>query len=262
MHFNLEITKNCNQKCFYCFNDSGHADQKNELSLVEWKKVISEIHTLGHKSVHITGGEPFLHPNIIEILTHAIGLGLETTILSNGYKIAMLAEKHQTLFSKLKLAQISLDAMDPNVHNARRGFSGAFKDAIDAINSLQKVNVPIEISTTVSDQSLSQLIDIGRYCESIHASLIIRELIQEGRCQAFDANIDLNISLRKIKEILQLHCKANIVDDQFNYVVQSSERDKYVKNYGTVTVEASGKISGQYIKYYTINSLLNQLKVA
>ncbi len=262
MHFNLEITKNCNQKCFYCFNDSGHADQKNELSLLEWKKIISEIHSLGHKSVHITGGEPFLHPNIIEILTHAIEFGLETTILSNGYKIAMLAEKYPTLFSKLKLAQISLDAMGPDVHNARRGYNGAFKDAIDAINALLKVNVPIEISSTVSDQSLFELIDIAKYCESINASLIIRELILEGRGKNINAKKAFNISKEEIVKELYAHTTVTVVSDRFNYVVDNNKCNKYFKEFGTVTIDASGKIKGDGIKFINNHRILNQLTAA
>jgi MoaA/NifB/PqqE/SkfB family radical SAM enzyme len=262
MHFNLEITRNCNQKCFYCFNDSGSSHHKNDLSLTEWKNILSKIHALGHKSVLITGGEPFLHPDIIEILQHAIGLGLETSILSNGYKISAFVEKYPFLFSMLRLAQISLDAIDPEVHNMRRGYNKAFKDAISAINALQKVNVPIEISTTVSDQSLSQLIDVAKYCESIDASLIIRELIPTGRGKTIDTKRADNLTRKKIVRKLYAYTTANVVYDRFNYVADNDKCDKCFKIYGTVTVECSGVIKGNNVKSHTINSFLCQLKVA
>ena len=261
-HFNLEITKKCNQQCFYCFNDSGFTKSKDELSLEEWRNSISEIHNLGYKSVHITGGEPFLHPNIVEILSHSIELGLETTILSNGYKIPRLVEKHPTLFAKLKLAQISLDSMDAEIHNSRRGFKGAFKDALDAINALKRVNVPIEVSTTVSDQNILDITDIAKYCNSINASLIIRRLIQSGRAQSIEHSLKFNIQLEEIKEKLQSHTNVNIVSDKFNYVADDNEIDRFFKEFGTVTVDATGNIKGKYLKLFSLKSLLSQLKVA
>jgi MoaA/NifB/PqqE/SkfB family radical SAM enzyme len=261
-HFNLELTKKCNQKCFYCFNDSGYAKSKDELSLAEWKNSISEIHNLGYKSVHITGGEPFLHPNIVEILSHSIELGLETTILSNGFKISSLVDKHPSLFTKLKLAQISLDSMDAEMHNSRRGFRNAFKDAMDAINALKKVNVPIEISTTVSEQNLLHLTDIAKYCNLIKAALIIRPLIQAGRAQSIEHSTEFNIQLEGIKERLKSQVKANIISDKFNYVADEKESDRYFKEFGTVTVEATGNIRGEYMKSYILNNFLSQLKAA
>ena len=164
--------------------------------------------------------------------------------------------------SKLKLAQISLDAMDPDIHNARRGFNGAFKDAIDAINALQKVNVPIEISTTVSDQSFSQLIDIAKYCESINASLIIRQLVPEGRCSKEDARIVLNISLDEIKEKLRLYTKVIIVGDRFNYIANTGKLEEYFESYEAMTIGAVGEVRNGYMKNHSMNSFINQLKVA
>lgn len=261
-HFNLEITKKCNQKCFYCFNDSGYSQSKNELSIEQWKNSLSEISSLNFKSVHITGGEPFLHPNIVEILQHSIGLGLETTILSNGLRIKKLAEKNPYLFSQIKTAQISLDSMNPEMHNARRGFKNAFPDAINAITTFLKLNVPVEISTTVSEQNLQDLFDIGAYCKTIGASLILRPLISTGRANDLKHSDTFHSTLNKIIFELKKTLQVNVIEDRFNYVGDESMSDKFFKEFGTITVEANGKIRGISFKGTDIQNLLQLLKAA
>jgi MoaA/NifB/PqqE/SkfB family radical SAM enzyme len=261
-HFNLEITRKCNQKCFYCFNDSGYSKRSEEISLLEWKDSISEIHNLGYKSVHITGGEPFLHPDIVEILSHSIELGLETTILSNGLKIATLVKKHPELFSKLKLAQISLDSMDAEMHNSRRGFRDAYVDAMTAVKTLIGVGVPIEISTTVSQQNINHIVEIGKFCKSINASLILRPLILTGRANNILHEDGFFGLLQDTIEILKTKFQIDVIEDRFNYVADDEMSDKYFKENGTITVEATGKIRGVYFLNSNLKDLLQALKVA
>jgi len=262
MHFNLEITKNCNQKCFYCFNDSGLVNQKDELSIIEWKKIIYEIYSLGHKSIHITGGEPFLHPNIIEILTHAIELGIETTILSNGYKIACLSEMHPILFSKIKLAQISLDSMNKALHNKRRGFGDAYKDAIDAINALQKVGVPIEISAAVSDDNILDIMDLASFCYSINAALIIRPLVKGGRLEVFEHQNNFYEKLREIKNTISNKYGLCVIDDKFNYVINDNVSFFEHEKKGFLTIMANGFIRNSNSINENYCDFFNRLKVA
>ena len=63
----IEITSFCNKDCPYCYNDStidGIVLNK-ELGF----RIIDECHNCGISSISISGGEPFAHPNIYEILS-------------------------------------------------------------------------------------------------------------------------------------------------------------------------------------------------
>lgn len=258
MHFNIEITRNCNQKCFYCFNDSGPLCKKDELGFAEWEKILSCIHAFGHKSILITGGEPFIHPDIIKILEHSIGLGLETSILSNGYKIAAFVEKYPALFSKLKVAQISLDSMDEEVHNSRRGYSGAFKDAVAAINALKTVNVPVEISMVVSDENISQVYDVAMYCKKNNSSLIVRQIVKGGRIRFLKP---AERFYDKIKEELLPFCDINI-GDKFYYVPDDNPYFSAERKQEIITLGADGNLKKALLKDSKVGDLLNLLNAA
>lgn len=261
-HINIEITKKCNQKCFYCFNDSGYSKTQNELTVEQWKNSLTEISCLNIKSVHITGGEPFLHPQIVEILNHSIDLGLETTILSNGFRIQKLAKDYPHLFNQIKTAQISLDSMTPEINNARRGFPNAFEDAISAINTFINLNVPLEISTTVSKQNLSHLVDIGLFCKTIGASMIIRPLISTGRAKNLQHNEDFYIELEQVICNLKNNYEVKVIGDRFNYVADDFMSERYFVEEGTITVEANGNIRGVNLLKLNVEYLLQYLKVA
>lgn len=262
MHANIEITRNCNQKCFYCFNDSGSLHKETELGLSEWKTILSNLHSFGCKSILVTGGEPFMHPDIIKIIEHSIGIGLETSILSNGFHVSTLVEKHQDLFSKLQLAQISLDAMEPAIHNARRGCHEAYKIAIDAINSLRKINVLVEISMVVSDENILQVYDVAKYCKKINSSLIVRPIIKGGRAELLNPVEGFYERLIEIKDELMFFYGVNIIKDRFCYVSDDNLLLPIEKKQQVIIVGPDGKVKKTPSKGKKIGGLLNLLNAA
>ena len=82
-HIQLCPINKCNLKCsFCCFRDR---NQDLQLELHDIKKLLKEYASLGARAITITGGgEPFLHPDINEILETAQHYGLQIGVTSNG----------------------------------------------------------------------------------------------------------------------------------------------------------------------------------
>lgn len=78
MYFNWPITKYCNYECSYCFADNTLSKQYAHTEA--WKDVIEKLKTVDEFNICITGGEPFYHPNINEIIN-----GLHNTKVKNIY---------------------------------------------------------------------------------------------------------------------------------------------------------------------------------
>ena len=85
-------TERCNLHCSHCYQGE---TKKNEMSLSELKKVVEEVsdtlkswaETYGIKflpSFNVTGGEPFLHKDLFEILGEISRKGFDIYLLSNG----------------------------------------------------------------------------------------------------------------------------------------------------------------------------------
>ncbi len=129
----------CNLQCAHCFISCGPKNTTHEMINVEtiqW--YLKEAETLGVKAFCFTGGEPFLHPHIVDILQESLKYG-ETTVLSNGTLITdgfSQALAQASRLSKHKLAfRVSLESFIEEENDQVRGM-GAFKRAIRGIQSL------------------------------------------------------------------------------------------------------------------------------
>jgi radical SAM protein with 4Fe4S-binding SPASM domain len=79
----LEITRRCNLRCPHCFVEGG-LRRNGELTTERIHRLLEEWAEMGVFTVVITGGEPTIHPNFLEIMTHAHALGFAVSIATNG----------------------------------------------------------------------------------------------------------------------------------------------------------------------------------
>jgi MoaA/NifB/PqqE/SkfB family radical SAM enzyme len=242
-HLNLEITRKCNQNCFYCFNNSTMSEKSGIINIETWQTILEIMCKSGLQSVHITGGEPFIWSKTIDLLGAAQGIGLDTSILSNGFQIDNLSQTHSQILSNLKVAQISLDAMKPAFHDSRRGKLGAWQQAINAITSLRALNVPVEISCVVDDSNLAELPEVGNFAQSVGASLIVRPLVATGRAESKNLSSLFQKRIEKtIKDLKSV--QTSITNDRFSYVPTSADIDQQNNQREIFTVSPEGDFRG------------------
>lgn len=110
-HLRLSLTDRCNLACQYCSagdrQGSYRIDAAFAVGLVRW---LSSRHGVRH--VRLTGGEPLLHPQLLEIIAALSVLGTldEITLTTNGQALAGLADRLR--HAGLTRVNISLDTLD------------------------------------------------------------------------------------------------------------------------------------------------------
>jgi len=83
-HVDLDLTNACNLACSHCHAASGKP-LPGQLSTGEVRKVLDDLYELGALGITIAGGEPFLRPDILELLEHACQLhGQQVVVVTNG----------------------------------------------------------------------------------------------------------------------------------------------------------------------------------
>lgn len=92
----LEITYNCNMTCDFCYNANNGNTRSKSLETKQALTILDAIYDAGVRQVRITGGEPFTHPGINEILTHAKSKGFFVRLNTNGSLIT------KTMVRKMK----------------------------------------------------------------------------------------------------------------------------------------------------------------
>jgi uncharacterized Fe-S cluster-containing radical SAM superfamily protein len=131
----------CNIACTHCFNNSGPNVQTfGFINLATVRQELEIAVRAGVKEIFFTGGEPFLHPQLLE----ALQLSLErapTTLLTNGmlinHRIAgRLAEIERAARYSLEI-RVSLDGYNDEMNDALRG-KGVFRQALAGVVRLNR----------------------------------------------------------------------------------------------------------------------------
>jgi hypothetical protein len=145
----------CNLECTHCLNASGPREPwLLPLDAATARRAIADADRLGVKEIYFTGGEPFLHKEILPLLALSLAVA-PTTVLTNGTVItaataAALAALAATADYSLEI-RVSLDDVDAERNDSVRG-AGAWSRAVRAVRLLDEHGlVPIVTATEILD---------------------------------------------------------------------------------------------------------------
>ncbi|MEU3510223.1 pyrroloquinoline quinone biosynthesis protein PqqE [Streptomyces longwoodensis] len=79
-----ELTYRCPLQCGYCSNPLELALYRDELTTAQWMRVIDQARGLGALQFHLSGGEPLVRRDLVELLAHARGLGMYVSLVTSG----------------------------------------------------------------------------------------------------------------------------------------------------------------------------------
>ncbi len=164
-----DVTTRCNLRCMHCYSRSGAGNAcSDELSTEQATKLIEELASLGVFYIYFLGGEPFIRPDFMRLVSVARANGVDVMINTNGWFISKERAKE---LSNLGVHQVrvSIDGATPATHDAMRGMRGSFKRAIAAIGFLKEGGVPI-----VSIVSTSTRKNLGEIPELVDLAVALR----------------------------------------------------------------------------------------
>ncbi|WP_048149811.1 radical SAM protein [Palaeococcus ferrophilus] len=184
----IEITKNCNLRCLYCFNNSGHSPYE-EMSAEEWIEALKLLKSHGVSVVSFTGGDPFVKKDFDQILDFAVE-NFQVHISTNGILLEQYLskpEKYPEIVNSLKkvwFISVSLDSMNPSIHDAFRGH-GTHSRVLRAIILARANDIPVEIG--IVDHVLNHgEQEIVEFAKKIGASLSYTGLEVRGRAKRYN----------------------------------------------------------------------------
>lgn len=79
----LELTGRCQLECRHCYALSSPSGTHGVMTPPDWVRVLDQAAAMGVEMVQFIGGEPTLHPALVDLLDHALFLGLEVEVFSN-----------------------------------------------------------------------------------------------------------------------------------------------------------------------------------
>jgi radical SAM protein with 4Fe4S-binding SPASM domain len=187
------LTYRCNLACEHCYLDAGGTPQvgtenfadRSELGTEECFRVIDEIAAFAPECVTIlTGGEPLLRRDILEIVGRAAERGLWVVVGTNGVRITENVARRLAEAGARGLS-LSLDALDPDRHDGFRKVRGAWRNTVEGAEILNRTGLPFIVQTTAGSHNLGELDAIADFAHDRLAAKVwnLYFLVPTGRGQ-------------------------------------------------------------------------------
>jgi cyclic pyranopterin phosphate synthase len=108
----LSLTDRCDLACIYCRPDRRDGYLEDRLEIDAWKTMAAGLVRAGVRRIRLTGGEPLLHPAVVEVVAFLRTLGIEDlAITTNATRLERLARPLRD--AGLMRINVSLDSLDP-----------------------------------------------------------------------------------------------------------------------------------------------------
>jgi MoaA/NifB/PqqE/SkfB family radical SAM enzyme len=129
---NIYPTAGCNLKCAMCF--IRFFKSPGDLAIDQWKTIVDQFKKFRPR-IHLSGGEPFLYPDIVTLIEHIKNCGLIIHITTNG----TFLDKYAETVAEAGVSQIdiSIDGMK-ETHDRIRGVPGTFVKVMAGLAKLKQ----------------------------------------------------------------------------------------------------------------------------
>jgi MoaA/NifB/PqqE/SkfB family radical SAM enzyme len=200
----LEILTTCNFHCSYCRDDSG---AKRMVPFEEVIHLVNEFAGLGIKKVQLDGGEPFLHPRVLEMIDYIVERGLDPGVYTNASLIDGQTAECLKQIPRLKLA-VTLHPLNA---------ADELEATLSGLKCLYSAGLQPHLVFVVSQQSLPLLASTVARLPSEDFHLVLNPLVRSGR--AFDndvpglADSDRELLVSTLSEIAQQRPGAHVVNN-------------------------------------------------
>lgn len=177
----------CNLSCWYCSVASSPGARRRSLGRERFCALVDEAVAEGFSEIYVTGGEPFLEPDIVEMLDYASDR-LPTVVLTNAtlYRARRL-EKLRRLAGKPGLVlQTSIDGARAATHDANRG-EGSWDKAMGGIAVATELGLAVRVGMTETERNRDEVAELRSLLQEVGVTgsdFAVRPLVRRGLSDA------------------------------------------------------------------------------
>jgi radical SAM protein with 4Fe4S-binding SPASM domain len=155
----LALSYSCNNNCSHCYNEPGRRAMPS-MPTEDWRRVLDRLWSIGVPYVIFTGGEPTLHPDLIELIAYAESLGQITGLNTNGRRLSEPGFAEDLVRAGCDHAQITLASQRPELHDRIVGAPGAFAETVEGIRRALAAGLHTLTNTTLVRGNADEAVEI------------------------------------------------------------------------------------------------------
>ena len=230
------VTSRCNLLCTHCFYWEELNKKKHELSLDEIERISRSLPNL--LSVSLTGGEPYLRPDLPEIAfafeknSHARSI----QIPSNGLSVEKTVSRAERLLQMVRRARVStgvsLDGPE-EIHNQIRQNPKSFEQALETLGELKRLktffpNLSVGVALTVSSANQNKLDEFYRFIEEkLQPDAITITLVRGNPIDPSLKAVDLNTYHEFSRRVIKYRRAHRLSNGWTDRLVIAKEEETY-----------------------------------
>ncbi len=179
----------CNLACDYCVVASSPRARRREITPERLAALVDEAVAEGFRELYLTGGEPFVHPAIIDMIEYASDR-LDTVVLTNAMLFSgrRKGELRRLAGRERLVLQSSLDGASAATHDRWRG-AGSWARAMDGLRLAASLGIPLRVAMTQTPNNRGEVARLAALLATIGIegdAFAVRPLVQRG----FAAKLD------------------------------------------------------------------------
>jgi|GEM_PF-449365 len=234
---NLHVLRECNLACRFCF--ATFRDVHGRQSASDWREVLKQLADAGTQKVNFAGGEPTLLKDMGKLIRFAKSLGMTTSIVTNGIRLACVLKEAE---GDLDWVGLSVDSSDEDIQQQLgRGRGTHVQDALELGQLARRHGCRLKLNSVITALNANE--DMSPFVRALSPDRwkvfqvldvkgqndgSVEELLIEK--QAFDAFVDrhraqgLDVIAESNEEMLESYV---MVDPLGRFFSDSGRRHSY-----------------------------------
>jgi MoaA/NifB/PqqE/SkfB family radical SAM enzyme len=178
----------CNLACDYCAVASSPAARRRSIGLERFRALVDEAVAEGFEEMYVTGGEPFIEPDVVAMLEYASDR-LETVCLTNAmlFLHGRRRRELERLSGRRRLTlQSSVDSARADVHDLHRG-AGSWAKAMEGIALARDLDLPVRVAMTETPENRGEAEPLRELLAGVGVvgdAFAVRPLVQRGLAES------------------------------------------------------------------------------
>ncbi|MEN4007377.1 MAG: GTP 3',8-cyclase MoaA [Methanobacteriaceae archaeon] len=245
----ISITNRCNLRCFYCHHD-GVIPGSYEMTPDEIYRVSKVAAAIGVQKIRLSGGEPLIREDIIDIVEKITAIGFKDVALTtNGTLLGKYADKLKS--AGLNRVNVSFDTLNPETYRfiTKRDYIKNAKEGIKKASKagLYPVKVNMVVMKGINDH---EIWDMFQFCKENKAILQIIELLKTDNGFYDEYHFNMDEVEEKLTKMADKIKTRHFMQDRKKYFVEGGEIEvvkpmdntQFCKNCTRIRITPDGKI--------------------
>ncbi len=241
----LELTFRCNMRCVHCY--VAHSPQGQELSFAEMCRILDQVTDEGCLWLLLTGGDPLMRPDALEIYLYAKRKGLIVTLFTNGTLITPAIADRLAEWRPFAI-EITLYGRTQATFERITGIPGSHARCMRGIELLLERKLPLRLKTMLLTLNRHELKDMQAYATSLGVPFRFDPMVNAGLTGAreplaFRLSPEEIVAFdmadeQRMKEWREFCARYRNVhlDDRYLYVCGAGQQAFHIDPYGNLSV--------------------------